>query len=439
MCTPVDSEHVWVDTNDEGSAYYRNLLCRLDHAAPLPEFMYNVPYGQGTSLFALGRPTAFLEAMQSDTTMVQVVAEQLAAALPADCPKECRIQLCLHQDDNVPAIVQDASQSHLTLVVCGHDPVCARDTRLMMALAKTTHEEEDTVYQAKDLLESSALMSCDEESRSYRKSIAKNALDLLQCSYDFSVPEDIMSHDNETVYDTMNFNNVHLSYESADHFLFGMDFNIGTDACIFHSPQTGCSVFMGESNDTKAWRMPASNGRNLNIATADGLKMITTNCMNLDLVADFDRLQDSVISYTTKDTTQCNNVAVQNAPDGNKYTNIDVDERTYNSLAAITLAPNAPGCNKLLTLHALTTSVPVACRPNGMISSVLECRTLSELLAFTTDFSDSIRVPNTPHWQQQLTKADVHNRPFHFMNENTAILDENEHVSAYEINRTMFS
>ena len=410
----------------------------MEHAAPLPEFMYNVPYGQGTSLFALGRPAAFLEAMQSDQTMVQMVAEQLTAALPADCPKECRIQLCLHQDDSVPAIVQDAAKSHLTLVVSGHDPECARDTRAMMALAKTTHEEDGTVYQAKHLLESSALVACDEESRVYRKSIAKHALDLLQCSYDFLVPEDIMSHDNESVYDTMNFNNIHLNYESSDHFLFGTDFNVGTDACTFHSPQTGCSVFMGENDDTKGWCMPASNGRNINVATADGLKLITEDSMGLNLVANLDKFRDDVVSCTIKGTTKCKNVAIQIKPAGNKYTNIDADDNTYHNLAAITLAPNAPGCKKLLTLHALTTSMPAACRPNGMIASVLECNTLPEMLAFTEESSDTIRVPNTPHWQQQLTNADAHGRPFQFMNETTAVFDEHGHVTAYEISRNMF-
>ena len=438
MCTAVDSKHVWVDTNDEGKPYYRNLLCRLGPAAPLPEFMYNVPYGQGTSLFALGNPTAFLGAMQSDPTMVQVVAEQLASALPAGCPKECRIQLCLHQDDSVPAITQDIAKSHLTLVVSGHDPECASDTRTMMTLAKTTHEGDGTVYSAKELLESSALVSCDEGSREYRRAIAKHALELLQCSYDFSVPGAIMSHDNESVYDTMNFNNIRLVYEPNDNLVFGTDFHVGTDACVFHSPQAGCSVFMGETSDTVAWRVPASNGRNLNIATADGLESITEGSMDLGLAANLDKFRDDVVSCTIKDQ-KCNNVAIQNTPDGNEYTNIDADEHTYHNVAAITFAPSAPGCKKLLTLQALTTSMPAACRPNGMFASVLECNTLPELLAFTTKSSDTIRVPNTPHWQQQLTKADSHSRPFHFMNEKTAILDENAHVNAYEINRTMFS
>ena len=439
MCTAVDSKHAWVDTNDDGNAYYRNFTCRLEHTTPIPEFMYNVPYGQGTSLFALGTPAALLEAMQSDVTMVQVVAEQLASALPVDCPKECRIQLCLHQDESVSAIVQKVANSHLTLVVSGHDPVCARDTRAMMMLAKTTHEEEGTVYQAKELLESRALVSCDEESRIYRKSIAKHALDLLQCSYDFSVPDEIMSHDNESVYDTMNFNNVHLAYESSDHFLFGTDFNMGTDACVFHSPQAGCSIFMGDADDTKDWRLPASNGRNLNVATAATLEKIAENFVGLNLVANLDQFRDDVVSCTLRGAAQCNNVAIQNTQDGNEYTNIDADERTYHKLAPIALAPNAPGCKKLLSLQALTTSMPAACRPNGKISSVLECNTLPELLAFTTESSDTIRVPNTPHWQQQLTQADACGRPFHFMNEKTAILDEHARVNAYEINRTMFS
>ena len=115
MCAALENRYAWVDTNDEGGAYYRNMLCRVEEDAKVPEFLFNVPFGQGTSVFSLGKQSVFLESFESETGMVQMVAEQLASCLPSDCPKECRLQLCLHTDDEIPAIRHRGADNHLTL------------------------------------------------------------------------------------------------------------------------------------------------------------------------------------------------------------------------------------------------------------------------------------------------------------------------------------
>ena len=247
MSTTLHAKHVWADTNDDGGTYYRNLLCRLDDTASIPKFVCNTPYGQGTSLFSLGKHASFLKMLQSDSTTMQMLSEQMSCTLPADCPKQCRVQLCVHDDDGVSAIERQIGDSHLTLIVTGHDPVCAHETREMLNSAEGVQDEHGEEYRLRQLTASRILVSCDEKSRVYRKAIAKGVLDMLHCSYDFDIPESVGTPDVDSVYDTMNFNSVHLLHESGDHFLFACDMNMGTNACIVDAPGRGCSLFLGDA------------------------------------------------------------------------------------------------------------------------------------------------------------------------------------------------
>ena len=440
MCAALENRYAWVDTNDEGGAYYRNMLCRVEEDAKVPEFLFNVPFGQGTSVFSLGKQSVFLESFESETGMVQMVAEQLASCLPSDCPKECRLQLCLHTDDEIPAIRHRGADNHLTLVVTGYDPVCASDTRAMMREEELAQMEQGTIYRLQQFSDSRALVACDERSRAYRKSIAKSVLDLLQCSYDFNVPDSVMASDKDLIYDTMNFNHVHLVHESGDHFLVGTDVNMGTDACVFHTPQTGCSIFTGDAAETKTWQLPASNGRTVNVATKEAMELIVTGESSLaDLVVDLDEFRTMVIDCTIAGTKKEETTATQASVDGNEYTNIDAHEHTYRNSPPISFVKGAKECTQVLSLKTLATALPVACRPNGLIASVLACTTIAELLAFTPDNTATVHIPNTAHWQQQLTEADVGGRPFHFMNERTAVCDGNNRVKNYEIDRNSFN
>lgn len=432
MCTALDSTYVWVDTNDDGGAYYRNLLCRLDDTEPIPEFVMNTPYGQGTSLFSLGKQPSFMRSLRSDGTNVQLLSQQMSCALPAGCPKQCRIQLCVHADEDVPVIERDVADSHLTLIVTGHDPDCARETRDMLS-----RPGDDAESRLKQLSASRALVSCDEKSRVYRKAIAKRALDSLQYSYDFEIPASVGTPEADLVYDTMNFNSVHLLHESGDNFLFACDMNLRTNACIMDSPARGCSIFLGDAQETQKWILPATCGRTVSVATAEGLESIAGALPDMHVPAETADVREALMSYTSLRPDSDTSTSTQCVTDGgNEYGNIDAYNATYPSISPILFASGAPGCTQLMSLQPLVTSLPVAMRPNGRISSVLDCNSVAELLALTSDTSPTVRVPNTPHWQQQLINADTHGRPFHFMNEQTARCGEDNRVMSYEIPRS---
>lgn len=423
------TNNVWIDTNDEGNAYYRNFTCKLESSSEIPEYLFNAPFGLGTSMFELGKHPEFLNMLRKDKSNVQLVAEQIASALPRNCPRECRIQLCLHYDKDVQALQYDIANSNITLLVTAHDPNCAADTRNAMRQRKAMHDEDGTHYQLKEFADSRTLGTCDEKSRVYRKTVTKNVLNILECSYGITAPDAIMSHDKQSVYDTMNFNQVQLVHDTGDSFVLGIDMNIGSDAYVFHSPQKGGTLFIG--TETK-WTVPASTGRTLNIATPEALAIVNNE---FNLHVDVDEFREEITAGAVSDTNT-HSVAKYHDECNNEYMSIDEFEHTYKELEPISFAQYVPNCAHVLNLHAIATALPSSLRQNGMIASILPCVTIQDAIAFTTNQVEYLQIPNTPHWQQELINADKSQRPFHFMNESTAVCSEGETtISHYRIDR----
>lgn len=70
-------------------------------------------------------------------------------------------------------------------------------------------------------------------------------------------------------------------------------------------------------------------------------------------------------------------------------------------------------------------------------------RTVQAVLDFTPSTTSKVLFPNTPEWQRELTSADKSGRPFHYMNETTAVSytnpDKGENtITHYSVDRTEF-
>ena len=404
-----DEYHYWT-SDEDGYASPRNSMIRCNGAAVAASCICNLPFGQGTSVFAIGKQVNFMKQLQAEPdAAVATLATKLAAMLPVGCPRECRVQLCLHVDEQLPLLQRGVVNDNIVLVVTGFDP-----DKCEAARQKMTGQ---TIAQ---IFESRALHGCAEASRAYRMGIAQNVFRMLEEEYPVLVPEAARNKS------TMDFPQLHLIRDTVtDWFLIGADMNIGTEACVFQSPLVGYTIFTQAVSNPTRWIVPSSNGCSIDVGeqaaefpTAE--KLLTSD----EFRALLRRLQ-------TDDTIpHC--VAIQPPPENtNQSLNFSAYSAVYNNKDINT--PTTHAETIVVRLRALATGISTATRPNGRISSVLKCATIHEMAEFTT--STHVTVPNSAEWQAHLTNIDEARRPFYLMNETTSRCNRDGVVVAFEIDK----
>merc|ERR1719160_1433212 len=103
VASPADlvSEFAWSDCNDEGGRYQRNKVTKLQENAAFPVELAEVPWGHGVSLFDLGKQPAFLAELSAScqseegAAFLNTIADSIAASLPTNAGRNCRVQLGL--------------------------------------------------------------------------------------------------------------------------------------------------------------------------------------------------------------------------------------------------------------------------------------------------------------------------------------------------------
>jgi hypothetical protein len=388
-------------SDDNGCASPRNCMLRCHGATVAPAYITSLPFGQGTSVFAIGKQNKFMQHLQdSPAAAVATLATRLAAMLPPGCPRECRVQLCLHANNELPLLQRNVANDNVVLVVTGFDPdECerARQTMIGQTIAQ--------IFEGREPLE------CATAARDYRRCIARDVLRMLEEEYTVEIPESVRV--NDAVFDTMDFAQLHLVRDPvSDWFLIGADMNIGSEACVFHSPTIGYTIFTQNVPNPIRWTVPSSSGSTINLGEQSGELPKVEKSLTCDNLPEFLRLLQT-------DHTIPDSVAIQPPPDcQNQSINMSAYSVAYDSKDV--MPPNAE--TRVVTLHALATGISTATRPNGRISAILPCVTLHEMIEFTT--STHVIVPNSAEWQAQLTSIDPAHRPFALMNASTSIFDK---------------
>jgi hypothetical protein len=407
-----DQYHYW--TSDEnGCASPRNSMIRCNGAAVAAPCICSLPFGQGTSVFAIGKQIEFMRHLQADPdAAVAKLATNLAAMLPLGCPRECRVQLCLHVDEQLPLLQRGVVNDNIVLVVTGFDPDKCEAARQQMT--------GQTIAQ---IFESRALHACAEASRAYRMCIAQNVFRMLEEEYPVSIPEPVRTKN------TMDFPQLHLIRDPVtDWFLIGADMNVGTEACVFQSPLVGYTIFTQNVPNPTRWIVPSSNGCSINVGEQAPEFPAVEKLLTSDEFRAFLRLLQ-------KDQTIPDCVAIQPQPEHtNQSVNFGAYGSAYNNRDINT--PTTHAETIVVQLRALATGISTATRQNG-ISSILKCLTIHEMAEFTT--STHVTVPNSAEWQVHLTNIDEARRPYYLMNQTTSRCNKDGMVVAFEINKDKLS
>lgn len=439
------NKDTWIDTNEKGQSYYRNFSCVLQPNESVPNHLRNAPFGLGVSMFDLGKQPELMQSLKSDPCLLQTVSDLIAHALPLDCPRTCRVQLGSQIDDELPALACNIDNSNLSMLVWGHDPDACRTTQVELENCILNGDELEEPFNVLDFANSRVMTTCDEKSRAYRREIAKSATDNLASLPGVCLPDMLVSADKESVYDTLNLNHLQMNVLPNNTFKLSVDMNSGSSAIVFHSLERGSTVFLSE--DETKFTMPASDGRNVmitnqaefnQIALGDDAQALRQSMPDFQSMQLENQMKDTCLDHTDATLVSSTSaVSVQSLPSINKYTSVDSIEQTYARLKPLELAQRVQQCKSVFRLRAIATALPTMQRQNGKLAALVECDTIPKMLAFTTQSKDKIKIPNTPHWQQELINADSAKRPFKFMNNDTAVYDNNS-ISHYEIERQLF-
>jgi len=442
----MSNSNTWIDTNEHGKSYYRNFSCDLKPDEPVPKHLQHAPFGLGVSMFDLGKQPELIQSLKSDPCLLQTVSDLIACALPADCPRTCRVQLGSQIDDELPALACNIDNSSLSMLVWGHDPDACHTTQAELQNCILNGDELEQPFNMLDFANSRVMITCDERSRAYRRGIAKIATDNLASLPGVCLPDMLVSADKESVYDALNLNQLQLNVMQNNTYKLSVDMNCGSSAIVFHSLERGSSVFL--SADETKLTVPASDGRNImitNQAEFNQIVLTDDGTESHESMPDFESMQ---LENQMKDTcldhadatliSSTSAISVQTLPSVNKFTSVDSIEQTYARLKPLELAQKVHNCDCVFRLRSIATALPAMQRQNGKLAGLVDCDTIPKMLAFTTQSKDKIKIPNTSHWQQELINADSAKRPFKFMNSDTAVY-ENDCISHYEIDRELFN
>ena len=209
------SEFAWSDCNNEGGRYQRNKVTKLQENAAFPEELAEVPWGHGVSLFDLGKQSAFraeLSASQQSqdlNAVLNTIADSIAASLPANAGRNCRVQLGLQDNPDEPAMHSGSGES-VMLAVWGSDPETEHNSRTHIKNTIKLKDERGELLTAGNLHASRLAIKADAASRLYRRKLAYGALQSLQAGFDITVPAHLESQEEGVIFDSVSCDLVSL-------------------------------------------------------------------------------------------------------------------------------------------------------------------------------------------------------------------------------------
>lgn len=406
----VASLRKWKDTDDSGMEWERNSFTVTNLDSDVTSEIINLPFGYGASVFDLG-----IQDVDSSNNWKEYaawVAREMAQALPLDTPRSTIIQLGAVVDQDKP--VSESNYNHFMLAVWAVNP------ETLAKLTATAHHklklsvERGESYTMHDLIQLNEFKACSGGSRQYRASLAFNALKAIG----IVPPKENLAPGGQSIYDTMDFETVKIRNdadgEGTLHLLTDCN-HPHTGAAVFHSPARGCTFYQsfegsGECKRGCHYGIPASDGR---------VGIGPTNCDGL--------------GHSYFEEYYVASPIVENE---NTYTTVDSAEGRYGADSHMHYSSYLKHCTKL-HLKAIATAFPRSMRPNGKLYGYIPIDTISDVLQYLNPSEGDVFIDNTLEWQRQLCEADEQKRPFHLMNNDTAVIDkETGGVIKYRLKRS---
>lgn len=418
----------WGDTLDDGSLFFRNTHTNICGSNAIPESLSNMPFGYGASVFDLGPQAEFVRGLLGQDTGSQLVADAIAAALPVDCPRSVKVQLCTQEHAERPSLDSGPEFANCVLLVWGHHAPSAAALKAQLETSiktatvcatdgggdEATHADGGVGYTIGEAVQdiNQLKSECNNQSRGFRRQVAGEVLDVLTERFMMVISDEKAGIGCR--YDTLNFDQVHVIPEQDGTVSCLCDYNVGPDALVFHSPARGCTLFSHEVPSCQVV-LPGSDGR---IVTAADPTV-------------------SIPETPGKMPTSSAAIAIQCLSNTNNFTSIDGAEGSYLSQLATLYASNAIGCNAH-RLRAIATAFPPVQRQNGKLDGIRACETLSALLGSLSSSCTQIVVPNTDTWRQELTNADPRKRPYLYMNAETALVGDDGTTTYFVVDVSNF-
>lgn len=407
----------WQNTLDDGTAYSCNHWSQFSRNDAVSDTIAMLPFGQGASVFDIGRHTAFVDFLLDHENngagtkkRINAVASLLASSLPADCTRSTKIQLCTQDNDSKSSLDSGPRNSNIVLVVWGHDGESTAQLQQSIADKRKLATARGETYSMADIMREKGPLFCNEQSRVYRRHIANTTMKNLVDS--FAVGQGGVAPSADTC-GVWHFEHVHLEAEGDD-VVCMCDCNCGIDGIVFHSLNRGSTMFMNQEGSNRVV-LPASDGRN------------TSAC------------DDNAHTFReTRHGTANAAVAVQKRDHANSFFSVDAAESSYATRRITDYASHTHDC-KIYQLRAIATALPAVQRQNGKINGNHDCNTIESMLACLSPECETVIVQNSAAWRQELTDADPHQRPYTYMNQDTAVLDEDGSITHFIIDRPSFT
>jgi hypothetical protein len=430
--TVIEDRYAWVDANDDGRPVARNIVFEMPTTGPVPSAVYNAPFGHGLTVVDLGPQPQFTRRLQDGLdgrdggVSVKAVADALAEMIPVDAPRSCLIHLGAQDDPTASALRNDLHARSILLCVWGSDPECDATATAELQAAMSLATERGGVYTIMDLVSSKQLPSCNEYSRVYRIRLAVAVVDRLQ-QFGIQVTTPVSA--------TNNFDLVHVIPARSGVTTCMIDYNNNDAAAVFHSPEVGCTFYVGTS-DGSPLTVPASDGRSINVGRTDDDCDQLVQCH--PPAGHYSILQDELTAAASRAPTSGDDsltaTSVQHLVRTNTFAALESTQSFYCPYAGASHLSNVKSCNGVFQLRAIATAVPAAVRANGKLMGVVACDTLSDLLSYTMVSEERVIVENSTTWIQQLIAISPGSRVHTFMNERNEV-EVKGIVTHYSIDR----
>ena len=149
-----------------------------------------------------------------------------------------------------------------------------------------------------------------------------------------------------------------------------------------------------------------------------------------------DAVNNELSNHATPNLSPHVSVAAQRLPHENEFVHIDAVESSYCNQSVLDKSKYMEA-DAMHRIRAIATALPRMQRSNDKLAGSISCETIDDVLLHTT--SATLVFKNTPKWNDALTQADPKRRPYRYMNDNTAVIDESDgSISHYAIPRKEF-